>query len=146
VAHAAMRACLGSSEGRARTLEGLVSPKEADVRIVQAYLRHRPIADDAELRRVTADIARMDPTDAQVRALETLGRHYVADGEVVQMLTQLFSQTPSWAVQNAIAGILMRADRRLIASPQLVQTLREKRQPAPDGTMIDALIERLQTL
>jgi hypothetical protein len=146
VAHAAMRACLGSSEGRARTLEGLVSPKEADVRIVQAYLRHRPIADDDELRRVTADIVRMDPTDAQVRALETLGRHYVADGEVVQMLTQLFSQTPSWAVQNAIAGILMRADRRLIASPQLVQTLREKRQPAPDGTMIDALIQRLQTL
>jgi hypothetical protein len=96
------------------------------------------------MRRVAADIVRMNPSDAQVRALETLGRHYVSDREVVDMLTQLFAQTPSWPVQNAIAGILMRADRRLIASPRLVQTLQEKRRPAPDTTMVDALIRRLQ--
>ncbi len=52
VPHAAVRACLGSAEGHARTLEGLVSPSEADVRIAQAYLRHRPITDASELRRV----------------------------------------------------------------------------------------------
>jgi hypothetical protein len=144
VAHAAMRACLGSAEGRSRTLAALVSAKEADVRIAQAYLRHRPITDAAELRRVAGEIALMGAGEAQVRALETLGRHYVADAEVVALLTRLYTHTPSWAVQSAIAGILMRAERRSIADPQLPRTLREHRQPAPAATMVDALIERLQ--
>lgn len=145
VPHAAMRACLGSAEGRARTLAGLVSADEADVQIAQAYLRHRPITDAAELRRVAGQITRMAPGDAQVRALETLGRHYVSDAEVVQLLAQLFAQTPSGPVQDAIAGILMRADRRSIASSQLVHTLRTTRQPSTGPTMVDALIERLQS-
>lgn len=146
VAHAAMRACLGSSEGRARTLQGLISTKEADVRIAQAYLRHQPITDTAELRRVAASIVRMPHGDAQVRALEALGRHYLSDREVLLMLTELFSQTPSSAVQDAIAGILIRADRKSIASPELVRTLIKHRRPSPATarTMIDALIERLQ--
>ena len=59
VPHAAVRACLGSAEGHARTLQALSSPSEADVRIAQAYLRHRPITDAAELRAVAAGIARM---------------------------------------------------------------------------------------
>ncbi len=42
------------------------------------------------------------------------------------MLTRLFSQTPSASVQAAIAGILIRADLRSIASPQLVRTLLER--------------------
>ena len=129
-----------------RTLAGLVSPKEADVRIAQAYLRHRPITDSAELRRVAADIADMDPSEAQVRALETLGRHYVSDREVVDTLMQLFSSTPSAPVQNAVAGILLRADRDSVASAQLLQTLREKRHVTRGATgMVDALIERLQS-
>ncbi len=145
VPHAAMRACLGSSEGRVRTLEGLVSTDGADVRIAQAYLRHRPITDTAELRRVAANIAHMAPGDAQVHALEALGRHYLSDHEVLLMLTQLFSQTPSAPVQNAIAGILIRADRKSIASPELVHTLVQHRRPSPSGAnMIDALIARLQ--
>ena len=146
VPHAAVRACLGSAEGHTRTLAGLVSANEADVRVAQAYLRHRPITDTGELRRVTAGIARMAPTDAQVRALEALGRHYVSDRVVLDMLTRLFSKTPSWSVQAAIAGILIRADRRSIASPQLVRTLVENRRPSPAGNnMIDALIQRLQS-
>jgi hypothetical protein len=144
VPHAAVRACLGSAEGRARTLQGLVSPSEADVQIAQAYLRHRPITDAAELRRVAASIARMDPSDAQVRALEALGRHYVSDRELLEMLARLFSKTPSWPVQTAIAGILLRADLASIASPQLVSTLLENRRPSPVGDdVIDALIRRL---
>ena len=51
--------------------------------IAQAYLRHRPITDAAELRRIVAAIARMAPSDAQVRALESLGRHYVSDREIL---------------------------------------------------------------
>jgi uncharacterized protein YciW len=146
VPHAAIRACLGSSEGHARTLQGLVSPNEADVQIAQAYLRHRPITDTGELRRVAAGIAGMSPSDAQVRALESLGRHYLSDREILDMLIRLFAQTSSGSVQAAIAGILIRADRRSIASPQLLHTLVEKRRPAAaGGSMIDALIRNLQS-
>jgi hypothetical protein len=98
------------------------------------------------LRRVAGAIVRMDPGDAQVRALEALARHYVADREVLHLLTTLFSQTPSWSVQAAIAGILIRADRRSLATPQLVRDLTEHRRPAPASgdSMIDALIGTLQ--
>jgi hypothetical protein len=144
VAHAALRACLGSDDGRARTLLGLTSPNEAEVSIAQAYLRHRPIEDAAELRKVAAGIARMPASAAQVRALETLGRHYVADREVLEALTRLFEHTPSPAIQAAVAGILIRADLRAITSPQLVRTLIEKRRAAPGDTIVDALVRRLQ--
>jgi hypothetical protein len=146
VPHAAVRACLGSAEAHARTLEGLVSPIEADVKIAQAYLRHRPLDDAAELRRVADSIARMPPSDAQVRALEALGRHYVSDRDILDRLTRLYSETSSWSVQAAIAGILIRADLRSIASPQLVSTLTEDRRQSPPGDdMVDALIRRLQS-
>jgi hypothetical protein len=145
-AHAAVRACLGSTEDRARTLQALLSTDDADVRIAQAYLRYRPITDPAELRRFALGIAGMPPGEAQVSALEALARHYVSDREVLESLTRLYAKTPSWAVQSAIAGILIRADRRAIASKELVRTLREKRLPAPAGRheLIDALIRRLQ--
>jgi hypothetical protein len=144
--HAALRACLGSAEDRLRTLQGLVSADEADVRIAQAYLRHRPIADATELRGMAEHIVRMAPGEAQVRALEALARHYVSDRDVLAMLARLFTQTPSWAVQSAIAGILIRADRGAIARPQLVRLLVENRRPAPAGAddVIDELIQSLQ--
>jgi hypothetical protein len=146
VAHAAVRACLGSAEGRARTLAGLVSPNEPDVQIARAYLRRQPINDAAELRQVAAGIVRMPPSDAQVRALEALGRHYVSDRAILDMLVGLYSQTSSWSVQAAIAGILIRADRRSIASPRLLATLRNDRRPSPPGDdMVDALIHHLQS-
>lgn len=146
VSQAAVRACLGSAEGRARTLEGLVSPSNADVQIARAYLRHRPVKDAAELRQVAAAIISMPAPDAQARALEALGRHYVSDREVLDMLVRLFSETSSWPVQSAIAGILIRADRRLIAGPQLLRTLVERRRPSPPGdNMVDALIRNLRS-
>ena len=145
VPHAAVRACLGSAEGRERTLQGLVSRNEKDVQIAQAYLRHRPITDAAELRRVAGAIALMDPSDAQVRALETLGRHYVSDAEVLDMLARLFSTTPSASVQAAIAGILLRADLRTVSGSRFAQSLLENRLPSALGdNTIDALIRRLQ--
>jgi hypothetical protein len=146
VAHAAVRACLGSAEGHARTLQGLVGRDEADVRIAQAYLRHRPITDVAELRRVATAITRMDPGDAQVSALEALGRHYVSDGDILRLLIQLFAGTPSWSVQTAIAGILIRADRKSLADPEIVRTLRQKRLPShSEESLINALIGRLES-
>ncbi|MCI4431758.1 MAG: hypothetical protein JHC40_21635 [Burkholderiales bacterium] len=145
VPHAAVRACLGSAEGRERTLKALVSPREAEVQIAQAYLRHRPITDAAELRRVAAAIAAMDASEAQVRALEALGRHYVSDDEILEMLAALFSTTPSASVQAAIAGILLRADLPTSSSPTLVQNLHANRLPAAVGdNTIDALLRRLE--
>jgi hypothetical protein len=146
VPHAAVRACLGSAEGHARVLEGWVGPNEADVRIAQACLRHRPVTDTGELRRVAAGIVRMPASQAQVQALESLGRHYVSDREILDLLVGLYAQTPSWSVQAAVAGILIRADRRSIASPQLLRTLVTQRRPSTAGdNMIDALIRRLQS-
>ncbi len=146
VPHAALRACLGSAEGRARTLQGLVSPDAADVRIAQAYLRHHPITDAAELRGIAVDIVRMPPSEAQAYALDSLGRHYVSDRVILEMLVRLFSQTTSPSVQRAVAGILIRADRRTLASPKLARTLLKDRLPSPAGdSMIDALIRQLQS-
>ncbi len=144
VGHAAMRACLGSAEGRERTVNALLSEREGDVQIAQAYLRHRPIHDEGELRRLADGIARMSPGDAQVRALEALGRHYLSDREVVDGLVRLYASTPSWMVQNAIAGILIRADRKALATPALMRTLVDQRRRSPRQTnMIDALLIRL---
>jgi hypothetical protein len=145
VARAAVLACLGSTEAHARTLQALISQTEADVKIAQAYLRHRPLTDAAELHRLADSIARMPPSEAQVRALESLGRHYVSDREILERLTRLFSATPSSPVQTAIAGILLRADLRSIANPQLVATLQKDRRTSPHGDdVVDALLRRLQ--
>jgi hypothetical protein len=145
--HAAVRACLGSTEDRVRMLHALFGGDEDDVRIAQAYLRHRPIVDEAELRAIASAIVRMPSGTAQAHALEALARHYLSDRQVLQELVDLFSRTPSWAVQTAIAGILIRADRRALSGVELVAVLSRDRRPAPHGAdeMIDALIRTLQT-
>ena len=143
--HSAVLACLGNSQARERVLEHLAGPADADVRIAQAYLRHRPLAVASELRVVTQAIARMDAPEAQARALDVLARHYLSDRETVDTLRQLFAKTRSGPVQNAIAGVLIRADRKLVAASELLRTLRENRVKAsPGDNMVDALIQRLQ--
>jgi hypothetical protein len=48
-------------------------------------------------------------------------------------------------VQNAIAGVLIRADRKSVSGSDLLPTLREYRlRSSPDSNMVNALIERLQ--
>jgi hypothetical protein len=143
--HSAVLACLGDAPARQRVLERLASSADADVQIAQAYLRHRPLADAGELREVAQAIARMNAPDAQSRALDVLARHYVSDRETVDTLRQLFAKTRSGSVQNAIAGVLIRADRKSVASSELLHTLRENRvKTSPGGNMVDALIHRLQ--
>jgi hypothetical protein len=146
LAHAALRACLGSAQARQRTLDGLASPRELDVQVARAYLRQRPITDATELRRVAAAITAMRASAAQVLALEALGRLYLSDGAVLDGLIQLFAATPSWQVQAAVADILIRADSLALARAQLVQTLTDKRKPVPAGAedLIDELIQKLQ--
>jgi hypothetical protein len=146
IAHAAVRACLGSADDRERTLGALVGSDGQAVQVAQAYLHLRPITDGGELRRLSSAITRMKASDAQVRALEALGRHYLSDRAILDELTQLFAQTRSAAVQSAIAGILVRADPRSLHAPQLAATLREHRLPAAKGDgMIDALLGKLRS-
>mgnify|MGYP006888937724 FL=1 len=144
--HAALRACLGSAPDRAATLQALLSSDEAQVELAQAYLRQRPVDDVRELRRLTEGISALPAGPAQIRALEALGRHYVSDREVLERLVALYGQTSSAAVQTAVAGILLRADRSALPAQTLRQTLitlrRDARNGAGDGT-IDALIALL---
>lgn len=145
VAHSAVLACLGSAEAHARVLRALSSPDDQEVQIAQIYLHHRPIADATELRDVAAAIARMNGSDAQVRALDTLAHYRFSDRESLEELTRLFPLAKSVNVQRAIAGILIRSDYQTIAKAELVQTLSEHRLKSPDGEdSIDVLLRRLR--
>lgn len=145
VAHAAVLACLGSASGHARVLKALSSADDRDVQIAQVYLAHHPITDIVELRNVARGIARMQPSDALVRALDTIAGHHVSDRESLEQLTQLFLRAKSLNVQRAIAGIFIRSDFQALARPELVQVLRQHRIKSPDGAdLIDALIRRLR--
>ena len=145
VTHAAVLACLGSSEAHARVLSALSSANDDDVQIAQVYLRHRPITDLKDLRVVATGIARMRGSEAQVRALDTLARQYLSDREILDELTRLFTLAKSVNVQRAIAGVFIRSDYRAIVKPELVRVLRQHRLKSPDGEdLIDVLIRRLQ--
>ena len=145
MSRAGILACLGSPGGRAQILQALTSPRDADVQIAQVYLRHHPIADVSELRDLVSGIAVMPDPDTQVRALNTLAHHRLADRESLEVLTRLFPLARSINVQRAIAGVLIRADYEEIDKPELLHALSEHRLRSPDGQdLIDVLIRRLQ--
>lgn len=145
VDRAAALACLGSAPDHARMRAALTSAEETDQRMAEIYFRNRPIADVAELRAVAAGIARMSATpDAQARALDALSRQRVDDAEVLGELMRLFAAAGSLEVQRAIAGILIRSDYTMIATPQTASMLRERRIQSRDGEdLIDILIRRV---
>lgn len=146
VPQAAVLACLGQNESHARMLRAPTSPDEHDVEIAQVYLRHRPITDAAELRVVTSGIARMNGSEAQVRALDTLARQQLTDVASLEELMRLFALAKSVNVQRTIAGILIRADYKSLAKPELVRSPLQNRLKSPEGVdLIDGLIRRLQT-
>jgi len=145
VTHSAVLACLGSAEAHERILRALTSPRDEDVAIAQVYLRHRPLANVAELRAVTSNIARMTAATAQVRALETLAKQRLADPQSLQEIARLFPLARSLEVQRAIAGILIRADTTLLPRTDLARSLRQHRLKSPDGNdVIEVLIRLLQ--
>jgi hypothetical protein len=139
-------ACLGDAEAQARTVRALVEAgPEADAEIAQTYLRHRPLHDVEALRHLTRAVARLSSGPAQLRALDSLARQRLADAPSLQAIAQLFPQARSLAVQRAIAGILVRADYRLLPQAELARTLRQHRLRSPDGSdVIDLLIRLLQ--
>jgi len=145
VSTAAVLACLDSAEARAQVLLALTSPNDEEVQLAQVYLRHHPIADLNEVRIVTSGIARMNGSNAQVRALNTLALQQLSDPDSLEELARLFPLAGSAGVQTAIAGVLIRSDYKSIAKPELVQTLQRHRLPSSNGQdLIDVLIHRLQ--
>ena len=145
VPHAAVLACLGSVDGRARVLQALTGARTDDVQIAQVYLQHHPIVDVGELRGVAARIAQMADPDAQVRALNTLAGQYLSDRESLDELMRLFPHARSLGVQRAIAGIFIRADYGAIDRDELVGVLRQYRlRSADQNDIIDALLRRLR--
>jgi len=145
VQNAALLACLGSPEARQRVLTALTSTDDDDVKMAQVYLHHRPIDDVAELRGVTTGIVRMTNGDAQVRALDTLARHPLADRTILDDLVALYPRTRSVGVQRAIAGILLRSDYASMPRAELAQKLRQHRLRSAEGPdSIDVLLRRLQ--
>jgi len=80
-----------------------------------------------------------------VRALDTLARHRLSDGQSLNELARLFPAAPSIDVQRAIASVLIRGDYQAIAKPEFVHVLAQNRRRSPDGTdIIDILIRRLR--
>jgi hypothetical protein len=145
VAHAAALACLGSAEGRVRVLQALTSGDDAESRIAEVYLVHRPITDVNEFRGVASGIIRMTGSSAQVRALDTLGRQRLSDRESLDELARLFPAAESVDVQRAIAAVLIRSDYKLLAKPEIVRVLSQSRLRSPSGDdIIDILIRRLR--
>ena len=145
VSNAAVLACLGSQEARARVVRAVTSEDAGDVAIARAYLRHQPLADAAEVRAVSGAITRMSASDAQVRALETLAQQRVSDPVSLREIARMFQLARTVAVQRAIAGILIRADHRVLGATELARSLKLHRLKSPDGEdVIDALIRVLQ--
>ena len=140
-ARAAAGACMGDASARQSALRALASADERDVRVAQALLRHRPITDAAELRRVAAGIAGMKASAAQVRALETLARHHVADAEILDRLATLYSRARTIEVQRAIAEVFLRSSLDGIDTHALAERLQRDRLRA--DPLVDTLIARL---
>ncbi|HTS21344.1 MAG TPA: hypothetical protein VMN79_05975 [Casimicrobiaceae bacterium] len=144
VASAAVLACLGDAAARPRVLHALAAGDGPEVAIAQTYLRHRPIADAAELREVAAAVLHMKMAEAQARALDALSGYRFSDPETLLGLTELFALARSIDVQRAVAGVLIRSDYRAISTPALARKLQAQRLKSPDGAdVIDVLIRRL---
>ena len=142
VGHAAAMACLGDDEGRARTLQAIASANEADARIAQAYLRHRPVEDSAELRPLARAVANMPGSPAQVRALDALGRLRISDTVILRELTRSFANARTPGVQDAIAEVFLRADHR---PADLGDVIRKHRlAPPARGSVVDSLLANLK--
>ena len=142
-ARAAAGACMGDAAAREKALSALASANEVDVRMAQAFLRHRPITDTRELRQAAAGIAAMKASAAQVRALETLARHHVGDAEVLERLAVLYSRSRSIDVQRAVAEVFLRSDLSAVDTRALVRRLQRDR--VREDALIDTLISRLDS-
>ncbi len=138
--HMALRACLGSAADQPRVIDALLGDDPKGQQAARAYLRQRAIADVAERRRLAERIAALDSVEAQVRALDVLGRNRLSDPQVLGSLVTMYANATSAQLQAAVARVLIRAERSRLASADLLRTLRTQRLPDASDTIIDALI------
>jgi len=144
VAQSGVLACLGDRERRAAMREALISQRDEDVRIAQVYYRYRPVDDPSELRAIATGIGRIRDADTQVRALNTLGAHRLSDPVTLEALARLFPSAETPGVQNAIAGVLIRANYHVLDGPELLNTLTQHRLRGGGQSLVDVLIRRLR--
>jgi hypothetical protein len=145
-AASAMLACMGDTVARRRVLDDLVTGSDGDARLAHVYLQHRPLAAESDVRIVTAGIARMPVGQAQARALDALSTSRLSDRDALESVARLYPASNSAEVQNAIAGVLIRADYSALDQVELAQTLRQYRvKPRGRDDLVDALIRRLET-
>jgi hypothetical protein len=141
VGHAAALACMGDAHARALALQALASANEADLRVAQAYLRHRPVEHAAELRPIARAVADMPSSPAKVRSLDALARLRITDGEILRELTRSFANARTPSVQDAIAEVFLRSDHR---PPDLADVIRKHRlEPPGRGRIVDSLLAQL---
>jgi hypothetical protein len=87
----------------------------------------------------------MTAAPAQARALDALAASRIGDRDAMATVAGLDPGTQSAEVQNAIAGVLIRADYSALDGPRLAETLRRYRLRSRDGeSLVDALIRRLE--
>ncbi len=146
VPNAAVLACMGSTEGRARVLQALTSRDDAEVEVAEVYLGYWPITDVDELRVAVSEITRMPDPGAQIRALDILARHRLSDRQSLDELARLFPSAASLDVQRAIAAVFIRSDYQSLPRLEIAQLLSQSRRKSSGGDdIIDILIRRLQT-
>lgn len=138
--HAALGAYLGSGKDRERLLQALLGGSEDDFKAAQSYFRNRPLSASDELARLAAAIVTLPPGDAQVRAPDLLGQHYLGDAVVLRQLVSLYARTESPQVQAAVAGILLHADRGKLSDQRLLQVVQANRRAESRDSVIDTLI------
>ena len=138
--HTALRACLGGVQDRERLLQALLGASEDDFKAARSYFRNRALSAGDELGRLAAGLVPLPPGDAQVRALDLLGQHYLSDAIALRQLVGLYAATESPQVQAAVAGILLRADRSKLSDQRLLQVVQANRRAESRDTIIDTLI------
>jgi hypothetical protein len=138
-------ACLGSAPARERVLAALASPDDKDVELAQLYLQHHPIEDAAGVSALVAEVMRMPPSEAQVRALGALARLHIADRGILDELARAYAGAKSVKLQRAIAEVFIRSDPDALRGAGLAALLRSHRLKSPDGRpdLIDTLLSSL---
>ena len=136
-------ACMGSAPAHAEVMRALSSADPRDVQVAQAYFLNRPVTDPGELRAMANGVTRMTGGEAQVRALDTLGRMRISDAEILDEFSRAFAEAKSVGVQRAIAEVFIRSDYR---KPELAGVLRSHRIRSGAGEdLIDELLRKLQS-
>ncbi|MET0733596.1 MAG: hypothetical protein ABW054_11095 [Casimicrobiaceae bacterium] len=141
----AMLACMGDGSAQERVLNALITGSDGDARLAHVYLQHRPLAAESDVRTLAAGIARMPVGPAQARALVALATSRLSDPDAIEAVARIYPASNSAEVQNAIAGVLIRADYSGLDRVELAQTLRQYRvKSRGSDDLVDALIRRLE--